>query len=177
MKGLISGNRIYLSRLSINDVSEKYAQWLNDIDINRFLESRFSANSIETIRDFVQRMEMSNDSVLTGIFTINDHNHIGNIKLGGINWVHRYGDIGLLIGEKEYWGQGYGSEAIKLIADYAFNCLNLHKVWAGCYVNNVGSVNAFRKAGFYEEACIKKQYFYQGEYIDGITLAKFQEQG
>src|SRR5205814_2669717 len=96
--------------------------------------------------------------------------HIGNIKLGPIHWIHRYAEIGLLIGEKSCWGQGYASEAIRLVTTYAFERLNLHKVTAGCYATNVGSVRAFEKAGFVREGVRPRHCFCEGTYVDLILL-------
>ena len=57
--------------------------------------------------------------------------HIGNIKLGDINWIHRFSELGIMIGDKRYWGKGYGEEACKLVLAYAFDRLNLNKVILG----------------------------------------------
>lgn len=175
MEAIISGKRIYLARMGISQVTDKYYSWLNNPEVNQYLESRFVSNSIDQIKDFVHRAVVSSDIVFAGVFMIDNDNHIGNIKLGNINWIHRTGDIGLLIGEKEYWGKGYASEAIELITNYAFNELNLHKVWAGCYGCNTGSIKAFKNAGFYEEARLKEQYFCKGVYMDGIIMARLKE--
>ncbi|HEY5122999.1 MAG TPA: GNAT family protein, partial [Ignavibacteria bacterium] len=90
------------------------------------------------------------------------------IKLGPINWIHRAGDISLLIGDKNYWGKGLATEAIKILVDFAFNVLNLHKVYAGYYESNAGSAKAFGKCGFEVEGKYREGYFLNGEFIDVI---------
>ena len=102
--------------------------------------------------------------------------HIGNIKLGPINWIHRFGDISLLIGEKDCWVKGYASEAIALITSFAFNVLNLHKLRAGCYSNNLGSARAFEKVGYIREGLLKKQWLQNGEFQDEILLGLCAEE-
>jgi [ribosomal protein S5]-alanine N-acetyltransferase len=98
--------------------------------------------------------------------------HIGNIKIGSINWQHRYGDVGLLIGDKNSWGKGIAAEAISLVTQYAFEELNLHKLTAGMYEQNIGSYKAFIKAGYQEVGRFKQHYFSHGEYVDGIVVER-----
>src|SRR5262249_39270580 len=110
------------------------------------------------------------DNVFLAIILKEGDRHIGNIKLGPIQWIHRFADIGLLIGEKDCWGRGYATEAIRLVTDYAFCELNLHKLAAGCYDLNQGSIKAFQKVGFIVEGVRKQRFYYRKSYIDEILL-------
>lgn len=173
----IEGIKIYLRGISIDDVNENYYRWMNDEEITAFTESRFMPYSIEKIKDYVTKIDEHSNTVFLAIIDKATNKHIGNIKLGNINWIHRSADIGIIIGEKDFWGKGYASEAIELITNYAFNKLNLNKLVAGCYIDNKGSINAFKKVGFQEEGLLKKQFFYKGDFTDslllGITLDMF----
>jgi len=108
-------------------------------------------------------------SPLGGKFASSEDKLIGTIKLH-INWVHRHADIGIMIGDKTGWGKGYASEAIGLVKDYAFNILNLHKLWAGIYENNEASHRAFEKNGFKPEGILKEHRFCNGEYINQYIM-------
>lgn len=162
---LIKGNQIQLKILRIDDVSQAYVEWLNDPEINQFLET--SEQTLESVRSFVDAQYKSKESYLFGIF--DKETHIGNIKIGPIN-KHNTASIGLLIGDKSYWGKGIASEAIGLCARFAFTELNLDKVHAGCYENNMGSYKAFTKNGFVEEGRLRKQIDFNGERIDSYVL-------
>lgn len=166
----IEGNRIYLREVRPSDVNERYYCWMNDPEVTRYLESRFYPNSMERLQEYVADKLGDQENVFLAIVLREDDRHIGNIKLGPINWIHRFADVGILIGEKDCWGKGYATEAIKLVIDYAFSKLNLHKLTAGCYANNLGPIKAFKKAGFVEEGIRKKQCFCDGEWVDGILL-------
>jgi RimJ/RimL family protein N-acetyltransferase len=96
--------------------------------------------------------------------------HIGNIKIHRIDWFNRCAELSLVIGEKAFWGKGYGAEAIKLAVDYSFNTLNLHRISACVYANNLGSINAFKKADFVEEGRRKSCRFFKGAYVDEDLL-------
>ena len=80
--------------------------------------------------------------------------------------------MGLLIGDKSYWGKGYATEAIGLVSSYAFETLNLFKVTAGCYEGNVGSLKAFLKDDFKEEGRLHKQWISEDRREDGVLLGK-----
>lgn len=173
----LEGENIYLREVRESDVNENYYRWMNDPDVTRYLESRFYPNSLEELRCYVTERSKDSSDVFLAIILKNGNRHIGNIKLGTIDWIHRFADVALLVGEKDYWGKGYASETIQLITDYAFNTLNLHKLTAGCYDLNHGSAKAFQKAGFQIEGVRKHHYFYDGRYIDSVILGIVRESG
>jgi RimJ/RimL family protein N-acetyltransferase len=166
----LEGERLYLREVRPSDVNEDYHRWMNDPEVTRYLESRFYPNSMEKLREYVAGKLGDRDNVFLAIVLKESDQHIGNIKLGPINWIHRFGDVGILIGEKDCWGKGYATEAIRLVVDYAFQTLNLHKLTAGAYDANQGSVRAFLKAEFTQEGVRKNQFYCSGRYVDGILL-------
>lgn len=166
------GKRIYLRGVCLSDVNESYYQWMNDPEITQYLESRFAPNSMETLQEYVKNFQGDRDNIFLAIVLKQNQKYIGNIKIGPINWYHRLADIGIMIGEKDCWGKGYGPEAISLVADFAFNTLNLHKLTAGCYEQTQGSLKAFQRAGFEIEGVRKKHCFSNGNYVDEILLGK-----
>jgi len=166
----ITGERIYLREVRLSDVNEDYYRWMNDPDVTQYLESRFYPNSLEGLRDYVTGKLGDRDNVFLAVVLKDGDRHIGNIKLGPINWIHRFADVGIMLGDKSSWGKGYASEAISLVVDYAFRKLNLHKVTAGCYCSNQRSLRAFEKAGFQVEGTLKEHYRLDGQYIDAMLL-------
>jgi ribosomal-protein-alanine N-acetyltransferase len=166
----LAGERLYLREVRPCDAGETYYRWMNDPEVTRFLESRFFPQSVEGLRQYVNERLGDRNNVFLAIVLRDGHRHIGNIKLGPIDWIHRRGDIGLLIGEKDCWGRGYATEAIRLLTDYAFATLNLRKLTAGAYAANEGSARAFEKVGFTREGLLKAHSFCQGTYVDLILL-------
>lgn len=166
----IKGKRIYLREVRISDVNENYYRWLNDPEITRYLEIRYMPRSLENIRRFVEGMDGKPDELFLAICLVENDRHIGNIKLGPINWIHRFADISLLIGERSCWGKGLATEAIGILAGFAFNVLNLNKLRAGCYSANIASAKAFIKTGFTKEGVLKNQWILGDEYQDEILL-------
>ena len=166
------GERIYLREVRLSDVNDTYYRWMNNPEITQFLESRFYPNTIETLQGYVKNFLGNKDNIFLAIVLKENHKHIGNIKIGPIIWFHRLADIGVMLGEKDCWGKGYASEAISLLAEHAFSTLNLHKLTAGCYEPNQGSLETFQKAGFETEGVRKKHCFSNGNYVDAILLGR-----
>ena len=163
---------IYLSSLTLEDVSLNYLSWLNNPQVNQFLETRFETQSIESISDYIQKSLNTNNEYLFAIRTIGGNEHIGNIKLGPINNNHKIGDISLFIGDTNFWGKGVAVEAINTITKFAFEQLDLYKISAGAYAENTASTNAFIKAGYKKDGIRKNHFLFQDKYSDLIYVAK-----
>lgn len=174
-KYIIYGERIYLRRLTEEDVTQNYVNWLNNPEINKYLECRFTHHTIEETKTFVK--SVTNEcNYQFGIFLNDTNEHIGNIKIGCINFIHKFADIGYIIGERKYWGKGYATEAIRLATNFAFDVLKLHKLWGGTYSCNMGSLRAVEKNGYQQEGIKRNQYLTnEGEYVDDILFGKVNE--
>jgi [ribosomal protein S5]-alanine N-acetyltransferase len=169
--------RLLLRSMEASDAQPHYARWMNDPDIVRYTESRYTDHSIDDIRRYIATMRRNPDSLLLAMVTGNGQRHIGNIKIGAVDWHHRSGDIGLLIGETDCWGQGYASEAITALADYAFTTLCLEKLAAGVYAPNTGCVRAFERAGFVCEGVRRNQCRFECGRVDVVLMGRICGEG
>lgn len=151
----LQGDRIYLRYLDESDVSQTYADWMNDTRINRYLESRVSEQTVDTVAAFIRTSRADPDVHLFGMFLNEDDRHVGNIKIGPLHPRYGTGDIGLLVGDPDVWGRGIGTEAIALISRFAFTVLGLRRVTAGAYARNAGCIRAFEKVGFSREGLLR----------------------
>jgi RimJ/RimL family protein N-acetyltransferase len=162
--------RIELFLLTPGGVTQYYVSWLNDPEINQFLESRFTVHTIQTTRDFVETILASPNNLFLGIRDRALGRHVGNIKLGPIDWHHETAEVGILIGDREAWGKGIASATISMATAIARSRLSLRKLTAGCYVSNVGSRRAFEKAGFVVEGIRKEQCLLNGKPEDVVLM-------
>ncbi len=171
----IYGKKISLRPLKISDITSTYVNWLNDKTINQFLELRFTKHTKSNVKDFVKKLQNDSNFLFLAIITNNSKRHIGNIKLGPIDWIHRTSDVGILIGDKNSWGKGYASDAINTLTNFSFNNLNLHKITAGLYEENIGSLKAFLKSGFEFEGFRKEQFLFNKKYVGHILVGKINK--
>lgn len=168
----LSGKNIYLRPVRKSDVGEVYLGWLNDPEVNRYLESRFVRHTLKSLEEFVVQMSRLKGNIFFAICLNDDDRHIGNIKIGPVDVHHQFAHVGIVIGAKELWGRGLATEAIVLATDYAFKELGLHKLLAGCYATNMGSARAFMKAGYKREGTYDSHWLCEGKYVDGWVFTK-----
>jgi ribosomal-protein-alanine N-acetyltransferase len=145
---ILTTPRLRLRDLRPEDVTPDYVGWLNDPAINRHLETRFTDQHEDSVRDFVVAQRANPDVFLLRIALERNDIHIGNIKLGPINRYHARAQISLLIGDRAYHGQGLATEAISAVSDWGFAAQALARIEGGCYADNLGSLRAFLKSGY-----------------------------
>ena len=92
--------QVSLFLLEPEHVTQDYVSWLNDSQVNQYLECRFVRHTIESTKKFVQAMLDSPDNLFLGIRSHLFDRHIGNIKIGPIDKNHGFGLLGIMIGEK-----------------------------------------------------------------------------
>jgi len=167
---VLTGPKLKLIPFKEEHICDAYIGWLNDLEVNRFLEVRFVHQTRETVLAYVRSFYGDTEKYMWGIYPNDTNRLIGTATLSDINRYHRRGVLGLMIGEKECWGKGYGTEVIKLIVDFAFKKLNLHKVTAGAVADNIGSIKVFQKAGFEIEGRMKSHDFNDGVFRDAVYM-------
>lgn len=166
----IESRNLLLREIKLTDVNRRYLKWMNDYQTVRFIESRFNKWTIKKIREYVKKVKNDPSYLFLAILLKKNGRHIGNIKLGPINKIHQSADIGIIIGEKAYQKKGYALEAVKLLANFSFESLRIHKLSAGTYSNNRGAIGLFKKAGFSIEGTKREQCFYEGHFVDIILF-------
>jgi len=153
----LESDQLLLRTVTLSDCSPRYLQWLNDPMVNRYLETRFQEQSLASIREFVQAMYQNPHQFLLAIVEKGSSRHIGNIKLGPVNPFHRHADVSYFIGERDCWGKGYATAAIRRVCAFGFSDVGLHRIQAGVYERNLGSIRALEKAGFTREGQMRLQ--------------------
>lgn len=170
LRTVLEGKNISLRTIELSDCTQNYLDWLNDTEVNQYLETRLYEQSLNSIADFVKSMRESSTCYLFAI--IYENKHVGNIKIGPINSFHKFADISYFIGDKTSWGKGVATEAIRLVCEFAFKILKLNKLCAGAYEANKGSQIVLEKNGFKREGIKRKQYLtgnsedFPGKYTD-----------
>ncbi|MBI1812552.1 GNAT family N-acetyltransferase [Candidatus Peregrinibacteria bacterium] len=169
-KGPLTGDHIFLRELREEDATEAYASWLNDPEVNRYLETR--QVTLEQLRSYIREKAASPDALLFGIFWKENGRHIGNIKLEPIDREAHEATMGILIGDKEYWGKGIATEATNLISDYAFSLLHLRSITLGVIADHAAAIRVYEKCGFARVRVEKGAINHDGVLFDKLVMRR-----
>lgn len=116
-------------------------------------------------------MISSRNNRIFGVFT-QSKQLIGTTGLYEINWIIKSAEIRIRIGNKKFLGKGHGTEAIKLLIDFAFNDLGLHRLWLTVFDYNLAAIAVYKKCGFKIEGRLKHGGFIDGKWVNLILMAK-----
>src|SRR5581483_953544 len=155
--------------------AERAHRWINDWEVARFLIARYPV-SLAAERAWVEHTPSpSFQSLPLAIHTL-EGVHIGNIDLRDIQPENRTAEIGIMIGEKEYWSRGYGADAVRTLARFAFRQMNLQRVHLRTYEYNERGQRAFQKAGMTVEGRLRRHIYMDGRYWDVILMGMLREE-
>jgi RimJ/RimL family protein N-acetyltransferase len=173
IKEKIIGNQIYLRHLTLDDASSEYRNWLNDKEVNRYLDNKYrngARATIKELKEYIGERNKDQNCLLLGIFYKKNKKHIGNIKLAPIEPDGKKATIGVLIGDKDYWGMGIATEAIKLLIDYAHKELNILEFNLGVLPQNKPAIRVYEKNGFKSDHIKRKSVRYGNKLYDNLIM-------
>ncbi len=167
----LEGDRIYLSPRNSDDV-EKFTEWLNDFQVTDYTQR--SAN-VMTLQAESEYLNNSKEEYAMVIVTKDEDKMIGTVSIEQINFINRTGTLGIFIGDKDYRDKGYGTEAIKLILEYAFQYINLNNVMLTVMSYNDRAKRCYEKCGFKEFGRRHQSVYMDGKYYDTIYMEVLKE--
>jgi len=149
---------------------EKLQHWINNPDVRHNLATVF-LQTLKNEEDFIDRAGDTSKGVALGIVNKETREFIGVISLHDFDWPNRNATTGALIGDTDYWGKGYGTDAKMILLDYAFNTLNLHTVSSSAFAFNKRSIAYNVHCGYKVEGVQKSRLFRGGCYWDRVLLS------
>ena len=176
----IMGSAVSIKSFTYEKIySEEYLSWLRDpevlltLNLTSYLEKPIDVGEVE---QYCRALIESETNIFCAIHERHTDLFIGTCKIGGINEFSGIADIGIMIGEKRFWGRGIGSETFSLLSNYAFNELGLRKLTGGAMSSNKPMLNIFAKLGFVEEGILRKQDRVGSAFVDHILLGCFRDE-
>jgi [ribosomal protein S5]-alanine N-acetyltransferase len=137
-----------------------YVRWFADPEVTRYLLYRMPFTAQQET-EWLEATARDEHKVVWAIVALDGGHHIGAVGLERIDWRSRHAEIGYLIGERDMWGKGYATAAVRLATGYAFQELGLHKVWAHVVEPNQASRRALERCG-YRSCGLHRQHFLAG---------------
>jgi len=164
------GPRIRLRAAEKSDI-DTFLRWINDPEVTENLMLVSPMSRVEEERWYENMLNLSpNEHVM--VIDIRDPKKtgewraIGTCQFTSIDWRNRSAELGIMIGEKPLWNQGYGTETMQLLLQHGFNSLNLHRIWLQVYAKNPRGIRAYEKAGFTYEGKFRQAHYQHGQYYD-----------
>jgi RimJ/RimL family protein N-acetyltransferase len=151
---------------------ENALRWMNDPEITATLEFNLGVSRKQE-EAFFDRIEGPNDTDFTWAILDQASRHIGFIGLHAINWRHRAGTGGILIGERSAWGQGHATDAVRVRTRFAFAQLGLHRINGHTF--NPAMKRVYEKAGYRHEGTARKMFWRDGQWYDVSLFAILEE--
>ena len=162
-------------KTTLRPVSEKdiplFLRWFNDPEIRPFITAMFPMTEGGE-REWVEGLAKKSDKDIVLVIEVKG----STIGIHRINWQSRVGTTGAVIGEKEYWNNGYGTDAKMAVLDYAFNTLNLRKISSSVKAFNKRSLAYSLHCGYKVEGRLRRQHFALGKYWDEVVLGVFRDE-
>src|SRR5262245_24026581 len=169
---MLIGTRVRLRALEREDVPT-FVRWFNDPEVRRYLNLFEPMSRAREERWFETEYLNAKDKFVFGIEArVGDAwVHVGTIGLENINWKNRSAALGIMLGEKEHWGRGFGAEAVKVLLAFAFGELALHRVELDVLAENARAIRCYEKVGFRREGTRRGAIFRDGRYQDLHVMA------
>ncbi len=161
----LAGKRIILRPLGLADATDDYLSWLNDPAVLRYRAPKAYPTTRAQLKAWIESLPSRGDVVLAIRMKDGDR-HIGNISLNTIQWVHRSAELSIMIGAKDVWGKGIGTEAIGLLTEHGFNSMGMNRLWAES--PNPGFNKAMKKLGWVREGVKRQAFLLDGGYTDFV---------
>lgn len=172
LQKILHSERLIYRPLDSTYCTETYLNWLNDEEVNRYLEI-FEPYTATQLKLYLEAVEKNDHMFFWAIHLKNCEKHIGNIKIDPVNRYHGFGEYGIMMGDKTEWGKGYALEASKAVIEYCFEVEKLRKITLGVVEENTVAVHLYQKLGFGVEGVYKRHGLYNGHYCDLLRMAIF----
>ena len=166
---MLEGKLTNLRPLDIDDLARAY-KWINDREVTKYLAARYPMSRKDEV-DCLEKGPSNgfSEGVRLAIET-KDGVHIGNLDLTQVRPEDRKAGMGIMIGEQDYWGNGYGTDAVVTLLKFGFHEMNLNRIWLHAFDFNDRAYACYLKCGFQEEGRLRQHYYAEGRYWDSIVM-------
>ena len=180
---MIIGNRIRFRGVERSDLPT-FVKWLNEPEVKQGVMIHHPFSQAEEENWYEEMIKLPIDQHVMGIEARETDTEdgeeqwklIGSLAFNEIDWRNRAAEFGIMIGDKNYWNRGYGTEAVRLLVNHGFTTLNLNRIFLRVFENNPRAIRAYEKAGFVHEGRLRQAEFRDGKYIDVLMMGVLKDE-
>lgn len=170
---MIIGRTTRLRALEREDI-DRFLVWFNDPEVTEHLSVYLPLSRAQEERWFDAQLDDA-DQIVLAVETA-DGRHIGNVGLHHIDRKNSHAELGIVIGEKDCWNRGYGTDAVHVLLRFAFGELNLNRVYLRVFEDNARAIACYEGCGFQHEGRQRAARFHNGAYQDVLLMGILRDE-
>ncbi|SDF92311.1 Protein N-acetyltransferase, RimJ/RimL family [Lentzea fradiae] len=171
---MLTGDLVRLRPVEPEDADTFY-RWHNDEEVMRWLQAYFHTSLAAVRKRFAERQENSHERVTFSIETL-EGKLIGVVALRDVHPVNARAEVDIYIGEKDHWGGGYGTDALRTVCRYGFDTMRLESIQLGVVEANERAVRSYQKVGFQVDGRYRRSFFRDGVWHDSLLMCVLRDE-
>ncbi len=177
---MILGRRVRLRPIEKDDLP-RFVKWLADEETRSFLSQHLPYSLMQEERWYEDNLKAREEQawaidVQPEGAALVPWEHIGSCGFFHLNWRCRHAEAGILIGARERWGQGYGSDALRTLVHWGFYTLDLNRIYLRVFDDNARAIRCYQKVGFVEEGRLRQDDYRNGAYRDTLLMSMLRSE-
>jgi diamine N-acetyltransferase len=169
---MIISDRVRLRAMEKDDLP-RFVAWFNDPDVRRnlLIYKPLSMGQEEKWYQDILNRPIDEHPLCIEVLEGSNWVMIGNTGFLNINTHDRSAEVGISLGNKQFWDQGFGTDSLRLLVDHGFNQMNLNRIYLHVFETNLRGIRCYEKVGFKHEGRLREARFLDGKYIDVLVMS------
>lgn len=176
---MIPGQRIRLRPIEKDDLP-RFVKWFGDPELRTHLAMHLPMSLGQEERWYERNLQAGDAQAFAidaqpADMAVGPWIHIGSCGFQNLEWRHRSAELGIVIGARDYWNRGYGTDAVQTLCAFGLYTLNLNRIWLRVFADNARAMRCYQKAGFREEGRLRQDNFNGGAYRDTLIMGLLRD--
>ncbi|WLR57262.1 GNAT family protein [Mesobacillus subterraneus] len=169
--------KVHLRELTLNDTEDRY-QWCLDKEVTKHLNmpERYPPFSSEETQAWIEMCINKTNGYEQKAIMTEKGKHIGWVDFKNIDKLNKHAELGIAIGDKSYWGKGYGLSAMNEMLIWGFQQLELNKIWLRVEIDNEKAIKSYKNIGYVEEGVLRQDRLRNGEFVDRLRMSILKDE-
>jgi RimJ/RimL family protein N-acetyltransferase len=179
---MLKGDRVRLRRIEPADLP-RFVAWLNDPEVRQHLALVYPMSQRQEEAWFEEQQKAEPAAQPFAIEARQERGGgepewvlVGATGFHVVDWRNRWAELGIFLGDKSRWGDGLGTEATRVLVRWAFEILNLNRVFLRVGADNARAIRCYEKVGFKSEGRLRQDRFQNGRYVDTVMMGLLREE-